>query len=533
MKPLGFFFLLLVLASCHEDAGNEQLILPNDLVLMEEQLYYYPSTLVEKVDSLKTVVASDEDHPYLGQIAFLCGFMAYHKGEVDSALVYIEESLLAMTQLEDSAGQAKCYLLLGWIAEGIGSFDQAKINYYKVINFSNASQRKENGLAWLGISRCKKILKEPIKNEFKQGISYLKATGIEEFILYAEFSKFMFGEKNEEAAINIKEVAKEYKNLKLENNAASVYKVLAKYYMGQGLIDSSKTFVDEAIDIYDGQYSQVSLMPGLKQFKGVLFFQERDYKRARQLLLESLKLYDKFGKEGHKYYAYKYLYRIDTLQGNYQRAVKYQSKAFYCFKVAQNKEKQLMSKVIEVDINVLLMRKTIDSLKYRSIRNKIIFGSSILIILLILLTLFQLIRVRYRNVQRREQERTRQLQNLLIGLGEKRLLQQRYCKSFEEIPIDTDQPSSLTDDFSLCYIETIREFSRCFSELSDTEIRYAVMFALNLSSDVITEIQNVQIATIRKVKQRIRQKMNMSKDKSVESYFQQFLQTEAYNKVMN
>ncbi|MBI9063134.1 MAG: hypothetical protein JEZ14_14220 [Marinilabiliaceae bacterium] len=454
--------------------------------------------------------------------------MAYHKGEMDSALVYLEKALISWTQQEEFLGQAKCHLILGWISEGAGFWEQAKGDYCKTIQLTQSANCKETGLAYLGIARCKQILKESVRDEIEMGISCLRATGKKEFALYADFSGFMFGDKNEEAANHLKSVADEYMSLKLGNNAASVYKLLARYCMNQGQLDSSKEFLDKAIGIYDESYSQISLMPGLKQFKGVLFFQEKDYEQSRQSLLESIKWYDKLGKEGQKYFAYKYLYRIDTLQGNYQRAIYYQSRAFESFKTARYKEKQLMAKVAEVDVKVLLMRQTIDRLEYTNKMNGILYCSAIVLILLVLLVIFQLIRGRYRNEQQREQERTRQFQNLLVGLGEKRLLQQRIAESSDVISSDPVLSASLSDDFSVCYIETIREFGRSFSQLSDTEIRYAVMFALNLSGDVISEIQNVQMAAIRKVKQRIRQKLELDNDRSLELYFQQFLKTEAY-----
>jgi len=527
------FCLLVILLGCGTDSGIKNP--SSDLVLhqIEEQIYYYPHLIKNQIDSLETLLSTDDSHPHVGQMAYLCGFMAYHKGEMDSALVYLEKALITWTQQEEFLGQAKCHLLLGWIAEGAGFWEQAKGDYCKTIQLTQAANCKETGLAYLGVARCKQILKEPVQNEFEKGISCLRATGKKEFALYADFSSFMFGDKNDETANHLKSVADKYMNLRLGNNAASVYKLLARYLMNQGQLDSSKVFLDKAIDVYDESYAQVSLMPGLKQFKGVLFFREQDYEQSRQSLLESIEWYDKLGKEGQKYYAYKYLYRIDTLHGNYQRAIYYQTRAFDSFKTARFKEKQLMAKVAEVDVKVLLMWQTIDRLEYTNKMNSILYCSAFVLTLLLLLIIFQLIRGRYRNEQRREQERTRQFQNLLVGLGEKRLFQQRIAESSDVISSGPVLSASLSDDFSTCYIETIQGFGRNFSQLSDTEIRYAVMFALNLSGDVITEIQNVQRTAIRKVKQRIRQKLELDNDRSLELYFQQFLKTEAYAEIMN
>lgn len=527
------FCLLIILLGCGSDSGIQNT--SSDLVLhqIEEQIYYYPHLIKTQIDSLETLLYTDDSHPHLGQIAYLCGFMAYHKGEMDSALVYLEKALITWTQQEELLGQAKCHLLLGWIAEGAGFWEQAKGDYCKTIQLTQATNCKETGLAYLGIARCKQILKEPVQDEFERGISCLRATGKKEFALYADFSGFMFGKKNEEEANYLKSVAKDYLHLKLRNKASSVYKLLARYYMDQGQIDAAHKQIDKAIVVYNDVFPRSSLMPGLLQFKGMLFFLQKDFEQARHLLQESIDGYAGLGKENLTYYGYNYLYQIDTLQGNYQGALHYQTKTFDCFKETQRKEKQLMAKVAEVDVKVLLMRQTIDRLEYSNSMNIILYSSAFGLILLVLLIIFQLIRGRHRNEQRREQERTRQFQNLLVGLGEKRLFQQRIAESSEVISSDPVLSASLSDDFSTCYIETIREFGKSFSQLSDTEIRYAVMFALNLSVDVITEIQNVQIAAIRKVKQRIRQKLELDNDRSLELYFQQFLKTEAYAEMMN
>ncbi len=517
--------LFLIVTSCFASCVFEQRGKDSDrqLLAIENQIYYYPHLVEQQVDSLKLLLRSFELHPHSGQIAFLCGFMDYHRGEMDSALIYIEKGLISYTRESNPEGKAKCNLLLGWIAEGAGYWEQAKTNYYKTIQLTNDDCTKENGLAWLGIARCKQAIKDPIDGEVKKGIKYLKSCGIKEFLLYVDFASFMFNEQNEEAATHLKNVAKEYLSMGLNNNASTTYKWLSKYYLHHGQYDSAQCQIDKAIDNYDETYTGSFMLPGFYQMKGVIYFYQKDYNVSRQYMLKSLNGYKKHKKENLSYYAYKYLFRVDTLQGDYKQAIFHQSKALYYNNAMQKKEKQLMSKIAEVDLGVLLLQQNIDELTYDNKINHMIYSVFIIIVFGVMFIVFQFMQYRHREKQHRERERAIQLQNILVGLGEKRLLQKKGDSAHVHF-------ASLSDEFAECYMETIRLFTKDFPQLTDTEVRYAVMFALDLSAEVISEIQNVQTTTMRKVKQRIRQKLELQSLDSVEQYFQNHLELKDVNR---
>lgn len=520
---LSILSILLILFGCAEHSNKKGI--NDELLTIEEQIYYYPHLIEGQVDSLKVLMSKDTTHLQVGQVAFLCGFMEYHKGNMDSSICFLEKSVLTYTRKNDVMGQAKCYLLLGWIAEGAGFWEQAKANYYKTIQLTGDINIKENGLAWLGIARCKQILKEPQHDDAGKGITYLKSTGKKVFSLYADFSAFMFGEQNETAAEQLKTVALEYLDLGLGNKGASTYKLLARYYLHQGQLDSAQSQIDKAITNYDGRYKRSCLLPGLYQMKGVIYFFQKDYESSRQYLVKSVEKYHKQGRENLAYYGYKYLMRLDTLQGSYRQAVYHQTKAFHCYQEMQKKEKQLMARVAEVDMNVLSLQQTIEQLVYRSLVSHIVYGCLIVLVLVAGFIFFQLMRQKYQKKQHRARERSLQLQNLLVGLGEKRLLDQSAASEIDQGQEGDWRSGPLQDEFKECYLETIRLFAKDFPQLSETEVRYAVMFALDLSAEIIAELQNVQIATIRKVKQRIRQKVDCQEIDSLEQFFQNYQKT--------
>lgn len=125
-----------------------------ELAVVEEKLYFYPGEGEAKLDSLIKILPESKFNKYAGEINFLKGVLAYKKAEVDSSIFYLERALLDFVNDEDKVYQAKSQLVLGWLAERIGYWDQAKINFYKVIELVDKKNPRELGLAYLGIARC-------------------------------------------------------------------------------------------------------------------------------------------------------------------------------------------------------------------------------------------------------------------------------------------------------------------------------------------------------------------------------------------
>lgn len=86
--------------------------------------------------------------------------------------------------------------------------------------------------------------------------------------------------------------------------------------------------------------------------------------------------------------------------------------------------------------------------------------------------------------------------------------------------INKSNEENLKKSFQTCFKENIQFFSENFPSLSDSEIVYALMFALGYSNETIALIQNIQVSTIRKIKQRMRQKLGLKNDANLESFFE-------------
>lgn len=528
IKPILYFFSLTVLLcgyGCTSPRDGVMGQAQENLQAIERLIYYRPQLVEQSVDSLAHLLAGQGHHPYKGQMAFLCAFIEYHKGNIEQAAAYLEKSLVDFSRLRNRMGQAKCYMLLGFMAEGVGFYEQAKINYYHTINLLVDRPCKERGLAYLGLARCKKNLNDSFSVESTVGISELEATGEREFQLYADFSTFIFGVQDAEAVTKLKQTARAFLDLGLLNNAANAYKQLSLHYMDNNRLDSAMSFIDQAIALYDDKYSQVSLVPGFYQNKGILYRRQGNLAMARESYSKALSLYDAYGKIGMRYYALMGLSEVEALEGNYQRAFSYQTDAFNSYKLDQLKEKQFMGRVAEMDLKMLEMNRRMEDVK-----NKIWQLVTILIVLsACFLAVFMFVRNRNQKRVAREQERIRNYQNMLIMQGEKKMMAEKMQTAPRqvEIPITADMGM---DNFCDCYRETIGQVALDFPSLSKSETIYAVMFALNLSSDIIAEMQNIQPDTLRKVRQRIRQKLTREADipadanVPLEAYFLAYVQ---------
>ncbi|MGV8829620.1 MAG: hypothetical protein ACWA6U_15045 [Breznakibacter sp.] len=496
-----------------------------NLQAIERLIYYQPQLVEQSVDSLAHLLAGQGHHPLKAQMAFLCAFMEYHRGNIVQAATYLEKSLVDFTRQQNGMGQAKCYMLLGFMAEGAGFYEQAKINYYHTINLLVDRPCKERGLAYLGVARCKKNLNDSFSVESAVGISELEATGDREFQLYADFSTFIFGVQDAEVVTKLKQTARAFLDLGLLNNAANAYKQLSLHYMENNRLDSAMSFIDQAIALYDDKYSQVSLVPGFYQYKGILYRRQGNLAMARESYTKALSLYDAYGKIGMRYYALMGLSEVEALEGNYQGAFSYQTDAFNSYKLDQLKEKQFMGRVAEMDLKMLEMNRLMEDVKNKTMQ----LVAIIIVLLACFLVVFMFVRHRNQKRVAREQERIRNYQNMLIMQGEKKMMAEKMQTSPRqvEIPITADMG---IDNFCDCFRETIGQIALDFPLLTKSETIYAVMFALNLSSDIIAEMQNIQPDTLRKVRQRIRQKLKLEADipadaeVPLEAYFLAYVQ---------
>ncbi|MDE5417943.1 hypothetical protein L3049_07975 [Labilibaculum sp. DW002] len=499
-----FTCLLLVIGK----DSNCQNQIENQISIIEDKLYFHPAEGEMMLEDLISKTGKDEFEKYYGQVNFLFGLLAYKKAEQDNAIDYLEKALITFVNNENELYQGKAQLILGWLAERIGYWQQSKIHYYKVIDLVNKKNKREQGLAYLGLARCKNYLREAKGNDLQKGTGLLNSMEVKEYSLYAEFLNLLIKKSNNETPGKLLNIADEYEKLDLYTNAASVYKVLAQHSKKLREWNVAHNYLDKALGLAISDYPSTSLLPSLFQLKGLVYFYQGDYEDARLSLNKSLTLSEEYNQDFSKYYAYKALCRIDTLMGDYKSGFTHLVKANENHRSNDRKAEKQLARLMETSLNLITLEEENTRLKSQT--------KNILLMLLgavvVLFFSFSIIGLKFKLKNKEKLEKAKEkklaLQSLLVGLGEKRSLL-GYKENALELQKRMDTNSLFHDDFEECYPESINKIESAYPQLTRSDARYAVMFSLKLPDDVIAEIKNVNPDSIRKTKFRMRKKLSL------------------------
>ncbi|TRX66407.1 hypothetical protein [Carboxylicivirga sp. M1479] len=483
---------------------------------IESQLYYYPELAEKKLIKLNQKISIAQKNKYKNEIQLLDAFLFYQKGKPDSALITIKETLTEFIINDNSEGQAKCHLIMAWISEGVGYWEQAIVNYYKCINFLDDRPCIYSGIANIGIARCNGYLKKDYTITLNKGVKQLKEYGSYPHQLFAEYSFWSILKSKESGTIQkLKSIADNYIKLNLNNKAANIYRRIGHLFQQKEELDSAEYYVDKALSALDDDFVGIAKEPGILQLKGALRYLQNDIEGAENYLYLSIESYDKYGLHEKKYYPYKLLCRIDTINNNYNQAFEHLSKATKYQNLFTSKQKQRLALVLEISAEVDTLKEDITTLKWQRTTISLI---AIIGFLLSTLLVYYLINL-YKKRQRKIRAKNRELQALVVGMNEKILMQKRLGVEVETIPKSKVTIKTISTHFDICYRETYQTFLSDYQQLSKADARYALMFALGMSTDAICQIQSVQKSTVRKAKFRIREKLNLDTEVDLEQFF--------------
>ncbi|MGQ1784179.1 MULTISPECIES: tetratricopeptide repeat protein [unclassified Saccharicrinis] len=496
---------------------------------------YYPEKAKLQFDSVMFYMDTKQMVEYEGYVDYIKAQLYYGNMQVDSSLAYVENALSYFTNSENNRWLARCQFLLGNIAESTGLYEQAKINYYETVKLEVDQSKMTEGAAYIAIGRCKMALGESFKDEIDKGIHLLQEASEIEVRLYADFMEQYFRINAPDAPEKLNSIANEYINRKLYDRAVSVYKILASSYHAQLQFDSAHVYCDKAIEISEGNSVGKLILPALYQFKGMLYFKQEKFNIADVYFSKSLKLYEQNYQSNRMLYVYNYLHQIDKAKGNYSKAYENLQQYIDWVEKTSSSEKVRLAKVLEINNKVDLMKSQLVQLKIEKKASEFMLYLVMVVTLVILAGVGVYIYLYQKSKKAKIEELNKEFHNLLIGIGEKQLLQHRlnntkgrvdrhslHLESFDIVGRGDNgsDDSELSSNFDSCYLETINLFTEAFPQLTRTEIRYAVMICLRLPMEIISKVQNVQPASVRKAKQRIRTKLNVID--SLEDYLQEF-----------
>ncbi|MCW3805300.1 tetratricopeptide repeat protein [Plebeiibacterium marinum] len=494
--------------------------------LLEFKGFYYPNEAKKELDSVVISMSETDAFRYNSYIDYTKALLLFNDLKMDSALILIERAVSGFSVNENLKWQAKCQILLGQIAEVTGLYEQAKINFYKAIEIGE-QKTTDAGFAYVGIARCKIALEEDFNLELNLGVDILKTSVHQEERLFGEFMELLYSLSDKDVPDKLNLVAEKYLNLGMTHRAASVYKVIASSYNARNMFEEAHKFCDKAIKLCEDGNNSNLILPALYQFKGVLFFNQEQYNVAEIYFVRSLELYRQNNQPKRMLYAYDYLHKIDIAKRNF-------AKAYVDLKEYQELQEELMvfekirmAKVLEINNKIDQIKSQMKQLEVEKKASEFMLYLVIVITITILFAVGVYVYLYMKNKKTRIEELNKEFQNLLIGIGEKQLLEHRLSQEGnrnnapKEHPINYSQSGAeIVDSFDNCYLETISLFTHSFPSLTKTEVRYAVMLCLKLPMEIIAKVQNVQPASIRKAKQRIRTKLNV--DGNIEDYLQNF-----------
>lgn len=476
---------------------------------VEELIFYAPAKAEHMLDSLLLNNSTVET----AGVNYLKGFLLYQKGDIDSALIVIREAQRQFAMHKNKEGEGKCQFVLALIAEGIGQWEQAKINYYSTIKLTSQNQFYI-GVSYFGIARCKNYLKENYSEELTKGNSIVKSLDHKALNLYANYLNIIFSKKpNKEDVNNLEQIASTYLDLNLNNKAAGVYRSIALIYNRNEKLDSAILFLDIGLENCTNDYSGISHLPSLNQTKGAILLKKNEIDSAKFYFQKALKYYDEFDLIDRKYFALTYLRKIAYDNMEYKEAYQLLDKALIAEKSAKKITKARTAKLMEISSDIFQLQHELN--KQRTIKYLIL----LILVIVSSLTIYTVHIIKNKNRKRLENLRNRnnELNRLIVGINEKILVQKRCGREFE---IKKEQDiKTITDQFDQCYRETLSSLLKRFKVLSITECRYALLFGLRYSDDTICFIQSVQKSAVRKARQRIRNKLDFTTEIDLNDYF--------------
>ncbi len=286
---------------------------------------------------------------------------------------------------------------------------------------------------------------------------------------------------------------------------------IANKYYNENKFDSALFYSNLAIKAYRPDNFGKSILSRTIQLKAKIFYEQNLLDSALTYFNKVKDFYVVNNAPNMQYYPYWYISRIDTIQGNFEKAFKdYNSAIYYKNKLNNDKDRR-EAKLSEISSVIADLKFNLLENKAKNQRYLLYWISSISLIIIFSLA-FSLFLFKK---QRKVIIKNRELQNINNNMEEKLLvLQEQKNSSFAFVK--SDSPAT---NYAFVYNETLKKLRNKFPDLNNSQLMYALMFAQNMSNDMICELQNVQSSSIRMARLRIRRILNLENDRDLQKFF--------------
>lgn len=498
-----------------------------ELIEISELIRYYPKKQLARLDSLKAFAMDNDTIHYLGHIHTIYGFYNYINYNIDEALDNFNNAIIWFTEKESEeygVWNAKCYLGLGLIAENVKNMQRAKFNYLKAISYIHPEDSYEDyGIATIGIGRINRLLNEPYKERIQSGVLICAKSSHLPYRLYARYINISYFHKSHlEDSLNV--IANKYKENLLFSRASGAYFQIASHFkIEKKQFSKALNYSDSALLYINKASNRKHNLPTCYLEKASIILHQYKLNEAKEQLLYALELYKKYEQHNNQFLVYNYLHQLEKRFGSADLAYEYLQKDIDLRINSLYKQNVWQIRILEINETVSELEQEIASLNHRKkiLTFSLLFISVILILIIYYVT--QNLKRKSKAQRLQVEEDKQELQNLLLLAQEKK----EFVHRLNEITEDKIELHSTNvnhaNRFDFCYSELILKLRNNFPALNETDIKYAVMFGLGLENTLIAQIQGVNIASIRKSRQRIRNKLNLDIETKIDDFFKQFI----------
>ncbi len=502
-KIFATIFYILIFQIIYGKNNKQQL-----LKEINANIYYYQQISANKLDELICNHKLTEEE--INRTLYYKGILNYYKELQDSALLYLEPATHYYSQKGNNVMHAKCLLGLAWIANATGYSNLALSNYLKVTEIIKDSSNLDLGNAYLNIALHYYDREKPYKDFLSKGFSISDNYGDVPHKLFAQYISCLINNSpNIYSELNY--LAKEYEKKGFKNKSANMLRSIANKYYNENKFDSALFYSNLAIKAYRPDNFGKSILSRTIQLKAKIFYEQNLLDSALTYFNKVKDFYVVNNAPNMQYYPYWYISRIDTIQGNFEKAFKdYNSAIYYKNKLNNDKDRR-EAKLSEISSVIADLKFNLLENKAKNQRYLLYWISSISLIIIFSLA-FSLFLFKK---QRKVIIKNRELQNINNNMEEKLLvLQEQKNSSFAFVK--SDSPAT---NYAFVYNETLKKLRNKFPDLNNSQLMYALMFAQNMSNDMICELQNVQSSSIRMARLRIRRILNLENDRDLQKFF--------------
>jgi tetratricopeptide (TPR) repeat protein len=501
----------------------------------------YPEKANSIIKIAWPLIDKDCKPQYLAHYNIINGYVELSHGDFDAALEAIEIAKDYYSKNGNTFRIAQIDLLNGLVFEELVLYKDAFEEFSNAYEFfRNTHCHNSTLMAILGMGRISFAVKEDRKLYIKKA-DFLAEKYSDKINMGRYWNnKAFLTNKKPNKPVFLKKAA----NFNIQHNQNNSYQIvlenLIDYYLHNGKLDTAK-FYFENLQHMSGE--NFTFYPSYRKadinfLAGNLAFKQNNLKESERYIEQAINLAEKNDKIDVLYRAWNLQYRIDTIYGNYKKAVKsfeqfYKYRKGYSDRIVTGQLKALNAKEGIKDTILENKKLQLEVAKSR-------FQLTLILLLIIVVinisgvVIFLVfrhkrkekekrIKAEYREKEREIELREQKLvlQDIKIKANNSNLDAQRKIDSINKNLANTDKPEDIKhilDIFELKYPKARKVLFKRFDGLSILEYQYMVCMTRSFSNAQIAEIMQVQPETIRKRIQQLGRKYDIKEELSLREY---------------